>query len=174
MSYTAKDLIEARLQIKRLTDRIAVLEESLKRAAEWIDRLQPSTGHEGACGPDMGCDGFETGNTIEAGAHFGDGDGEPAICMMWAELSSDERLQAFQQMVMERDAERTENESLRAASQWRPIAEAPKDRPVKLLVQRWGCWDSTSSAWYDDTWSVVDPTHYMPAPLAPEPKEATL
>jgi len=37
--------------------RIATLEAALRRAVEWVDRLMPGPSHEGACGPDMGCDG---------------------------------------------------------------------------------------------------------------------
>lgn len=59
-------------------------------------------------------------------------------------------------------------------SQWRPIAEAPKDGPCVLLFSfdggcQQGRWGSFWNEWLssDDGRVIWDPTHYMPLPAPP-------
>jgi len=52
--------------------------------------------------------GFKTSDKAEAEAHFGDGDGESAICKYWTELNAEERLGEFQSLVQELNGERDE------------------------------------------------------------------
>ena len=43
-------------EIAQLNERINLLEEALRQAIKWIERLEPGTNHEGPCGPESGCD----------------------------------------------------------------------------------------------------------------------
>lgn len=62
---------------------------------------------------------------------------------------------------------------LEAASQWRPIEEAPKEGtwlPMWTGYPRgWakGHWWGFSESWADEDGEEIRPTHYMPAPPAP-------
>ena len=50
---------------------------------------------------------FETASKEEAEAHFGDSDGEPAICVWWySELEDAERLRAYQDLQEQLNGER--------------------------------------------------------------------
>lgn len=51
---------------------------------------------------------FETDNYDEAAAHFGDGDGDPALCVFWESMNDAERVHEYQQMVLELNATRDE------------------------------------------------------------------
>lgn len=66
--------------------------------------------------------GFESADKAVAEAHFGDGDGEAAICVDWARLSADDRLHAYQDSIVELNGERAELATLR--EQGRTLREA--------------------------------------------------
>lgn len=59
--------------------------------------------------------GFETSDYSEAESHFGDGDGDPALCILWSSMDDAERSHEYQQMVLELNGTRDEVRSLHAA-----------------------------------------------------------
>lgn len=63
------------------------------------------------------CD-FETSDPFAAEAHFGEGSGDPALCVFWASMDDAERAHEYQQMVLELNATREEVRSLNVAIEY--------------------------------------------------------
>ncbi|GEM_PF-6722839 len=82
--------------------------------------------------------GFETSNEAEAEGHFGPGDGEPAMCLHWLELTEDERLKAYQETEIELNGAR---EAEHQANQRAEKAEAERDK-FREIIKR-GHWTAT-------------------------------
>ena len=52
--------------------------------------------------------GFETTSRKEAEAHFGDGEGEPTMCIFWLTMPDHERVHAYQELSVELENERAD------------------------------------------------------------------
>ena len=52
--------------------------------------------------------GFETTSRKEAEAHFGDGEGEPSMCIFWLAMPDHERVHAYQELSVELENERAD------------------------------------------------------------------
>jgi len=71
-----------------------------------------------------------------------------------------------------------ENAELRAATQWRPIEEAPRHGPWMPVwtgyPRGWakGHWSVFAEAWTDEDGEEICPTHFMPAPAPPKEAES--
>ena len=57
--------------------------------------------------------GFESAKKEECEAHFGDGEGESAICVAWSGMDESERLHDYQQIYLELESTRADNATLR-------------------------------------------------------------
>jgi len=85
---------------------------------------------------------FETDNYDEAAAHFGGGDGDPALCVFWASMDDAERAHAYQQMVLELNGTREELLAMREVQDdrdsWQQRARRLEDKLRELATNYGG------------------------------------
>ena len=91
--------------------------------------------------------GFETTDKAAAEAHFGDGEGESALCIFWYSMEDADRAQAYQEVIGELNQERKENIALTAGlkslteaynnTDWKKLTDEQKEI-INNLTVRWG------------------------------------
>lgn len=77
--------------------------------------------------------GFETTDKAEARAHFGDGEGEEAVCIHWYGMEDMEQATAYQEVLGELNQERDENVKLITENKQLEAAEKKAEEQIAAL-----------------------------------------